>query len=213
MSKSIAIIDCAIKEPSLFCFNKLTASNLLCSFHSASQMGVISLKKPTCYKAIIIFGSYSHVHEELLWHQDLLKWTTHALDKGVPVLGICFGHQLLSRHFGATIKEVNIFPQTLEGSRKVTFHQNFNCFTKGDSYQLFVSHQYEVSNLPDQLISLASSEDCRHEVVAHQSLPFLGVQAHPEGSERFPISTLTKPISARFLNKVKKMEWDLFKIS
>ena len=167
-------------------------------------MGTSSLNDPYEYKAAIIFGSYSHVHEELPWHLELLEWTTHALDKGLPELGICFGHQLLSKYFGATIKETQSYPKTLEGSRSINFHQNYKFFSKDESYQLFVSHQYEVSDLPEQLISLASSADCRHEVVAHQSLPFLGVQAHPEGSERFPTSTLTQPISEEISQRSQK---------
>ena len=193
--KTIAIIDCAIEEPSLFCFNRLVESGLNCSYHSASQLGVDSLHQPDQYQAAMVLGSYSSVHENLKWHQELANWSLSALEKGLPVLGICFGHQLIAKHFGAKIGKVSTFPTALEGSRQIVCTSDYKDFLQEEKFELFISHKNEIKNIPDVLMPLASSDNSEFEVVAHRTLPFIGVQAHPEASSRFTKGTLTNPIS------------------
>ena len=54
-------------------------------------------------KAIISLGSYAHVDEKREWFKPLKQYLLKALEKGIPVLGICFTHQLMGVHYGLKI--------------------------------------------------------------------------------------------------------------
>ncbi|MEF9999865.1 glutamine amidotransferase [Comamonas sp.] len=52
---------------------------------------------------IVITGSHAMVTDELPWMQACAAWLRAAVDRGVPVLGICFGHQLLGHALGGVV--------------------------------------------------------------------------------------------------------------
>lgn len=52
---------------------------------------------------IVITGSHAMVTNELPWMQACAAWLRAAVDRGVPVLGICFGHQLLGHALGGVV--------------------------------------------------------------------------------------------------------------
>lgn len=60
---------------------------------------------------IVITGSHAMVTDDLPWMQACAAWLRAAIDKQVPVLGICFGHQLLGHALGG---EVGPNPRGLE---------------------------------------------------------------------------------------------------
>lgn len=60
---------------------------------------------------VMITGSHAMVTDELPWMQACAAWLRAAIDRQVPVLGICFGHQLLAHALGG---EVGPNPRGLE---------------------------------------------------------------------------------------------------
>ena len=102
----------------------------------------------------------------------------------LPILGICFGHQLLCWAFGA---EVDSLPeQVLSRFEDVTVIQSdeiFADFKEGQTIPLAENHHDYV--LKDSLDSagfalIADSASCEVEAVKHKTKPFFGVQFHPE---------------------------------
>ena len=191
MTTQIAIIDPFVKGPAVNCFNNLV--NLLgvkATYHMPSINGVESLAlEVSKSKAYIVLGSASHIHENLPWHRPLADFLVQELNKNKPVLGCCFGHQLMCHALGAKI-EYNMQDESKQmGSRKISITQDFWNFKKGESFQLAVSHKQVVRDLPNCLKSVGHGLE--NDIVIHESLPFMGTQAHPEASDFFCTTDIT----------------------
>lgn len=52
---------------------------------------------------IVITGSHAMVTDDLPWMQASAEWLRAALGHRIPVLGICFGHQLLAKALGGVV--------------------------------------------------------------------------------------------------------------
>lgn len=118
----------------------------------------------------------------------------------LPLLGICFGHQLLCWAFGA---EVGSLPRQVdyrfENVRVIQSDSIFAGFKEGQTVPLAENH-YDYT-LKDSLSNagfelLADSASCEVEAVKHKTKPFYGVQFHPE---RITIKQETHPEGHRVI--------------
>ncbi|RLJ01353.1 MAG: GMP synthase [Candidatus Aenigmatarchaeota archaeon] len=96
----------------------------------------------------------------------------------VPVLGICFGHQVISRAFGVGLFNLG---EKVEGEREMRVVKKDPIFDGLDrSFKAFESHKWGVERVPPGFSLLASSDHCRVEAIKHRRRPIYGVQFHPE---------------------------------
>lgn len=130
--------------------------------------------------AFIVSGSKYSVYDDIPWI-DILKGTIHEIIKSKkPMLGICFGHQLLASCLGGKV-EKNIRGWEL-GSYNISLTENgkssplFHEFYHNDI--AYESHQDVVISLPSEALELAYTDK------GNQSFCFddylYGVQFHPE---------------------------------
>lgn len=191
MTKQIAIIDPFIKSPALNCFNGLV--NLLgvpATYHMPAAWGLESLyQEASQAQAYIVLGSASHVHENLPWQKPLADFLIEELKKNKPVLGCCFGHQLICHALGAQVEFYSADEAKLLGSRKVIIQKPFWNFKQGEEFTLGVTHKQVVRNLPQELIPVGHGLE--NDIVIHETLPFMGTQAHPEASNYFCAHDIT----------------------
>lgn len=185
MTNQIAIIDPFVKGPAVHCFNGLV--NLLgikATYHMPGALGIESmLKESGNTQAYIVLGSASHVHENLPWHKPLADFLLGELKQNKPVLGCCFGHQLVCHALGANVEFYQPDESKQMGTRPVTITQDFWNFKKGETFTLGVTHRQVVRNLPQDLMEVG--QGLENDIVIHRHLPFMGTQAHPEASDYF----------------------------
>ena len=101
------------------------------------------------------------------------------IDKaGVPILGICAGHQFMATHLGGKAGPSKI-PEF--GKMMVTVDDEDELF-KGlpTEFVAWESHNDEVTDLPQDFVALAHSDSCQIQAMKHTSKPLYGLQFHPE---------------------------------
>ena len=97
---------------------------------------------------------------------------------GIPVLGICVGHQFLARHFGGQVGR-SAAPEF--GRVQVTIDAPHPLLAELKSpFTAWASHNDQVTRLPEGWRVLAHSPACSAQAMAHPSRPIVGVQFHPE---------------------------------
>lgn len=98
---------------------------------------------------------------------------------GVPVLGICVGHQFLARHYEGTVTR-NTGPAF--GRVEITVDDLSHPLFAGLPAQqrVWESHNDSVTRLPEGWKRVAHSAECPVEAMAHPTKPVFGVQFHPE---------------------------------
>jgi GMP synthase-like glutamine amidotransferase len=105
---------------------------------------------------------------------------TLVRESNFPILGICYGHQIIGSAFGAPMRDLG---QMLRGYEKVSVVQKHPLFD-GLPSDLVVaeSHRQELTKVPDDFQHLARSTNSKVEAIVHRSRPIYGVQFHPERS-------------------------------
>ena len=62
-----------------------------------------SLREPDQYRAVLITGSPTMVTDLMDWSERTAAWLRRAADHGLPMFGVCYGHQLLSHALGGKV--------------------------------------------------------------------------------------------------------------
>lgn len=97
---------------------------------------------------------------------------------GVPVLGICYGMQLMCKSLGGEIDRAEsreYGPAMLKMSAAEDLFAGLP-----DEMSVWMSHGDQVCHISDTFDSIASTPTCPHAAIQHKSLPIFGLQFHPE---------------------------------
>ncbi len=103
-----------------------------------------------------------------------------VVDLGVPVLGICYGLQLLAHHLGGLVEKAD---DREYGRALLKLEQDDPIFADlegGAERTVWMSHGDRVLRLPDGFRVLGRSENSPFAVVRHAERPIFGLQFHPE---------------------------------
>lgn len=123
------------------------------------------------YDSFILSGRRKNNREMNVINSKIIK---HAINKKKPLLGICYGAEILTLTLGGTIKKSN----PLRGTQEVIIlEKNPLCEGKID---VFESHNYEISRIPEPLKKLATSNTCSNEIIWLTNSNIFGTQFHPE---------------------------------
>ncbi len=135
---------------------------------------------------VVIMGSRASVNDDLPWLRDLAAWLAGDLASATPhpLLGICFGHQLIAKVTGGRVGHVfddrhavrGVVETALSGGRLVP----------GDhTLAVVASHTEAVHEVPPGFDVTARRPLSPHDGLEHRELPLFSVQFHPEAGEDF----------------------------
>jgi GMP synthase (glutamine-hydrolysing) len=123
----------------------------------------------------------------------------------VPVLGICYGMQLLAHSFGGKVSKATVREF---GHADIMVEQRSSLFKNlPEKLSVWMSHGDEVQTLPKHFVCLAKSSNQGMTAIAHAEKKLYGVQFHPEVAH----TPLGKEILANFLFKIceEQPEWKM----
>ena len=127
-------------------------------------------------KAIILSGGPASVTESGTPRAPGL-----VFELGVPVLGICYGHQTLCAQLGGTVE-----PSDHREFGRAFVEVTGDCalfdgvWRKGDREQVWMSHGDRVTALPEGFRAVGVSENAPFAAIADDHRRFYGVMFHPE---------------------------------
>lgn len=131
----------------------------------------------------IITGSVHNAYDDDPWITDLVDWIRRCEAIRRPLVGICFGHQLIARALGGTVMKSEKGWGLGSYEVNVTVQKKWMNLSM-ESVRMLVSHQDQVVIVPKGVKVIARNDFCPNFMLAKDNHVFT-VQGHPEFSSEF----------------------------
>lgn len=148
-----------------------------------------SLPDPQPYSAIFISGSHFSVNDPLDWIEGAMAWIRRHWKEGsckASLVGICFGHQLIARAFGATVGGTSSWEM---GWTPIQLSETGVRLFGRPAISINSIHKEEVKNLPEGFAVLGESAGCENQGMMLLKRDKMGgiltLQGHPELSSDY----------------------------
>ena len=142
---------------------------------------IISHKKKIILQKEDIIGFILSGGPLNVYQTKKVSFDKKILDLGIPILGICFGHQIISKELGGKVKESKHREFGLAQIKQIknsALTKNF--FNKKRNNNVWMSHSDQVTKLPQSFETIASSTNSKFCIIQNKSKHFYGIQFHPE---------------------------------
>jgi GMP synthase (glutamine-hydrolysing) len=169
MTEKILILDFGPQYTQLIA-RRIRELNVYCEIHPYNKVPALD----ATVKGVILSGSPCSVREQDAPQVDL------SLFRGkLPLLGVCYGAQLLANNLGGEVQASKIREY---GRAKLSHvHQSDLLFKEvGNDSQVWMSHGDTITKLPDNFELLASTESVRVAGYKIKDESTYGIQFHPE---------------------------------
>ena len=153
-------------------------------------IGTVGSVEDLPWDLYILTGSHYGAYEDFQWIRDLEAWIRKADALKVPILGICFGHQVLATALGGLVTPS---PKGWEvGAHTFQLNEAGQRIFKGKtSIHLHSSHQDIVARLPESCISLGGNAHTEfHSFIKDDHI--ITMQMHPEFSKETQSALLNR---------------------
>ena len=183
---SLMIIDPAVVTPSIESFNRIsTVAPYNVTYHLPALYGTETILNTYDKNilGVIVLGSATSVNDKNKWQNEIEKILLNAAEINVPILGLCYGHQLIGKIFGGEVGPL-WHGEIKRGNRKVDIKKS-PMWGSANSGELLYSHQDVVTKAPPNFDILASSKMVDIEAIQAKNKPIWGFQAHLEATEAF----------------------------
>ena len=129
------------------------------------------------FDGVVLSGSPDMMSEERT-RAKFAGESKEILESKVPVLGVCFGHQMIARAFGAEVVKDRRHVLEMVETKVLADDPLFEGLPK--SMMLLESRHEVVKSLPEGFRLLATSATSEIASMKHEKRPIYGVQFHPE---------------------------------
>jgi len=151
-------------------------------------------------KGIILSGGPANVYEP-----NAPKVSKELFELDFPILGICYGMQLIGSLLGGKVFHSN---KREYGNAILTKKKNDEMLSgvKQNSV-VWMSHQDKIIKLPKGFETIASTENCEYCIIKHKKKPILGMQFHPEVHHTIEGEKILKNFAINICNA--KPDWTM----
>ncbi|MDX2193045.1 MAG: glutamine-hydrolyzing GMP synthase [Gemmatimonadales bacterium] len=171
MPNGILIIDFGSQYTQLIA-RRVREAHVYCEIHPPSRtLEWIRAWQP---RGIILSGGPNSVYGENVPTAD-----PGLLELGVPVLGLCYGMQLLAQLSGGRVTRASR-REYGRAQLRVAGGTLFRAFAEGEETPVWMSHGDHVDTAPPGYVVTASSVNSPVAAMQHESKPLHGLQFHPE---------------------------------
>jgi GMP synthase-like glutamine amidotransferase len=136
-----------------------------------------ALPDPSKLEAVLITGAAAGVYDGLDWIAPLEEFVRTAYANKTPMVGVCFGHQLIAQALGGTVQKSD---KGWGIGRHVYRVLPENGVVEGEAVAIAASHQDQVIEPPNDALTILSSEFTPHAGLLYANGATLTVQPHPE---------------------------------
>lgn len=126
------------------------------------------------YQKVILSGRRKNKKEINSINSKIIKT---CFTNETPVLGICYGAEIIALTFGGSLYKTDL----IQGFNRINIEKPTKLLEKTHC-NVYESHSYAISHLPENFICVASSATSKHEIICHNSKRIFGTQFHPEKS-------------------------------
>ena len=128
-------------------------------------------------EAVLITGAAAGVYDELDWIAPLEDFVRAAYVQKTPMVGVCFGHQLIAQALCGTVRKSE---KGWGIGRHVYQVLPDNGVIDGEKVAIACSHQDQVIVAPNDALTILSSDFTPHAGLLYANGATLTLQAHPE---------------------------------
>lgn len=161
------------------------AADASVTFDTVSIAAGASLPDIERLEAILITGSSAGVYDAFEWIAPLEAFVREAHQNKVPMVGVCFGHQLIAQALGGTVRKSE---KGWGLGRHVYDVAAGNGLIEGTHIAIACSHQDQVIAPPEGARTILSSDFTPHAGLLYAGDTTLSVQAHPEFTVGFALA-------------------------
>ena len=129
----------------------------------------------TEFDALVVTGSRASVYWDKDWIDPLVEYVGKAAADGVPILGVCYGHQVLAEALGGRVSGMDDFELGYNEVEQVDDDPLFAGISR--AFTVFTSHGDTVAELPPGAELIARND---YGVHGFRRGDCWGVQFHPE---------------------------------
>ena len=141
-----------------------------------SHKKINSLKMFNNVIGVILSGGPLNVYNSYKF-----RFNRKVLFLNIPILGICFGHQIISKELGGRVKKSKFREFGSAEIKKVNNSSLIkNFFNNKNTNNVWMSHADHVSKLPKGFKVVASSKNSKFTIIENNKKKYYGVQFHPE---------------------------------
>jgi GMP synthase-like glutamine amidotransferase len=153
-------------------------------FESVALVDGVAPPDPRNCEAVLITGSPFGVYDSTPWMDPLRSFIREAFATGTPMIGVCFGHQIIADALGGDVRKSDKGWGVGRHTYDITDARPW-MKDAGATVSLSVSHQDQVITPPDGAVTLARSTHTDHAILAYSGAPVISIQGHPEFSDTF----------------------------